>query len=354
MTIESIKKENLIVLEVVSGSRAYGTNLPESDLDIKGVFIQPQTQFYGFNYTPQISDEKNDVVYYELKRFIELLAVNNPNILEMLAAPADCIRIKHPLLDPLTPKLVLSKLCEKAFAGYAMTQIRKARGLNKKILNPIAKTRKGVLDFCYVPEGQGSIPIQTWLKAQGIDAKDCGLSKIPHMKNVYGLYVDEKQHFKGLLNKADANEVALSNIPSGLQPQALLSFNREGYSTYCKEYKLYWDWVEKRNEARFENTQAHGKNYDAKNLMHTFRLLHMAEEIGSGKGIQVRRADREFLLQIRRGAFSYEELVTRAEEKVKAIATTYAKSDLPEHPDQDRLEALLVQIRRAFYSEIKA
>jgi predicted nucleotidyltransferase len=43
-------------------------------------------------YTEQVSDASNDVVYYELKRFIELLYRNNPNLLELLSSPADCVR----------------------------------------------------------------------------------------------------------------------------------------------------------------------------------------------------------------------------------------------------------------------
>ncbi len=38
-------------------------------------------------------------------------------------------------------------------------------------------------------------------------------------------------------------------------------------------------WVEHRNKARYNTNIEHGKNYDSKNLMHTFRLLDMAEEI---------------------------------------------------------------------------
>jgi len=66
--------------------------------------------------------------------------------------------------------------------------------------------------------------------------------------------------------RASRQIVCLSSIPKGSWQEALLYFNRDGYSTYCKEYREYWDWEEKRNDARYENTQSHGKNYDAKNM----------------------------------------------------------------------------------------
>ena len=73
LTIEDLHTQNLLLLEAVSGSRAYGLATPESDTDIKGVFYLPKSMFYGMEYIPQISNETNDIVYYELGRFIELL-----------------------------------------------------------------------------------------------------------------------------------------------------------------------------------------------------------------------------------------------------------------------------------------
>ena len=164
MTIEAMKQQDLLLLECISGSRAYGLATKDSDTDIKGVFYLPKEQFYGLNYVPQVSNKSNDIVYYELGRFIELLAKNNPNILELLATPDDCVLYQHPLMDQLKAELFLSRLCEQTFGSYAMTQVKKARGLNKKILNPVEPERKSVLDFCYVVQGQGSVLVKAFLK----------------------------------------------------------------------------------------------------------------------------------------------------------------------------------------------
>ena len=110
MTIQELRDRNLILFECISGSRAYGTELPTSDSDIRGVFILPQADFYSLNYVEQINDAKNDVVFYELRRFIELLARNNPNILELLCTPFDCILYKHLLFNRLQTPDFLSKL----------------------------------------------------------------------------------------------------------------------------------------------------------------------------------------------------------------------------------------------------
>jgi predicted nucleotidyltransferase len=98
VTIEDLKSRQLIVFECISGSRSYGTYLPTSDTDIKGAFVLPEADFYGLHYVEQVSNPSNDVVYYDLKRFVELLYRNNPNLLEMLNVPADCVFIRHPVM----------------------------------------------------------------------------------------------------------------------------------------------------------------------------------------------------------------------------------------------------------------
>lgn len=160
MTISTLKDKNLILFEVISGSRAFGLATENSDTDIRGVYYLPKEDFFGLNQTPQISNETNDITSYEIGRLVELLQKNNPNILEVLATPEDCVQHKHPLMDLLKPEDFLSKLCKDTFAGYAISQIKKAKGLNKKILNPVDKERKSLLDFCYILKDQGSVPLK--------------------------------------------------------------------------------------------------------------------------------------------------------------------------------------------------
>ena len=208
MTIADLKTQNLLLFECISGSRAYGTELPSSDTDIKGVFVLPKTQFYGLESLDQVNSEKNDEVYYELRRFGELLYKNNPGILEMLASPADCILYCHPLFQPFLEAFFLSRICKESFAGFAFAQIKKARGLNKKINLPMAPSRKTPLDFCFVAENQGSVPLLQWLATKGWQQEQCGLVVVPNMRDLYGLYYDARGDlgFSGIVKKETANK----------------------------------------------------------------------------------------------------------------------------------------------------
>jgi hypothetical protein len=370
MTIQDLRDKNLIIFEGIVGSQAYGIATPASDVDTKGVYVQPLDDILTFGYQDQVSDAKNDNTFYEIRRFLELMKTNNPTILELLNLPGDCILHKDELFDKILSRKndFITKTCKMSFGGYAVQQIKKARGMNKKIVTPMEKERKGVLDFCYVvdTEGQGSIPVKEFLEDRGMKQEHCGLISLPHMRYVYGLYYDKLSHltkkgisfefcplkyfYKGIVqDEVESNDISLSSIEKGILPIATMYFNKDGYSIYCKEYREYWDWVENRNTARFSDNMLHGGGYDGKNLAHCHRLLDMAIEIGEGKGINVRRQNREQLLAIRRGEYSYDKLIDEANEKIALMDKVYETSSLPEEVDSKLVENLLLEIRKEWY-----
>ena len=366
MTIKELKEKGLILFETVSGSRAYGTDLPTSDTDIRGVFIMPEDQVLGKGYVEQVNDNKNDIIYYEVGRFLDLLNTNNPNILELLNAPEDCIQYKNPLFDIILKHKgkFITKQCRNSFGGYAVQQIKKARGLNKKIVNPVEVKRKNPIDFCYVIEGYNSQPLTKWLKDRGVEQEFCGVVNIPNARDMYALFVDYagqlaktnsvnhgRLGYKGITSQ-DANQLKLSSIPKGEVSSCVFSYNKDGYTSHCKDYKEYWDWVENRNEDRYNDNANHGKGYDGKNLMHCHRLLDMSLEILNGKGINVRRPNREELLSIRRGEMDYDELVDEAERKMELMDKLFVESKLPSNVPSNLSHNILLDIRKKFYKKL--
>ena len=333
MTIQTLKSQNLILFEVISGSKSFGLNTPTSDTDIKGVYYLPKEKFFGLDYIPQISNESNDEVYYEIGRFVELLLKNNPNILEILASPEDCILYKHPLMEHLQLEDFLSKLCKDSFAGYAVTQIKKARGLNKKIVNPMPKEKKSLLDFCYVLKGYETVALNSFLVENNWYQEQCGLVNLPNSKGMFAMFYDENKTlgYKGIIQKENSNEVSLSSIPKNEKLIGYLSCNQDGYSKYCKEYTEYWNWIEKRNEDRYNTNQQHGKNYDSKNMMHTIRLLQTAEQILSTGKLNIRVSNREELLDIKAGNKEYDDLLEMADNLIASIENpvSYTHLTLP-------------------------
>ena len=206
------------------------------------------------------------------------------------------------------------------------------------------------MHFCVVRDEKQSMQLQDFLSKYNLKEAYCGLAKIPNMKGCFNLFYSAEHAFKGVA-LPKSNEVCLSSIPKELEPIGVLYFNKDGYSSYCKKHKEYWDWVANRNEARYENNKAHGKNYDTKNMMHTFRLLHMAKEISNGS-LLVRRPDRDYLLDIKNGKFEYDTLVEKAEALHGELEELYEKSTLSELIDDEKMNELLIDIREEFYSRL--
>lgn len=354
------------LLIVIRGSQAYGTNLPTSDTDYAGVYIQHISDILGFCYKEQINDEKNDTVFYEVRRFLDLLSSNNPTVLELLNTPEDCIIYKHPLFDIILENRdkFITKVCGKSFGGYAIQQIKKSKGQDKKQNWEKERfERKTPLDFCYLHKEEHSISLSDFLKEKGMDQKFCGLSKIPHSRDLFALFYDFKmeesngetnhQGFRGIIFE-DSNDVRLSSIPIDCPKKYFIghiTYNKDDYSKHCKDYNSYQEWLEKRNESRWVDVQSHGQKIDGKNMMHCRRLLEMAREIAEGKGIIVRRSNRDELISIRKGEIDLQSLIDRAERDILEIDRLFNQSTLPDSVDTIFVNSLLVRIRNEFYTQ---
>ncbi len=355
MNLDRVKKENLIIFEAISGSHAYGTNLETSDIDIRGIFMQSLDDILTFKGVEQVEDDTNDTIFYELKRFFELIESNNPNILELLNVPVDCIKHKDPIMEFILDNRFkfLSKKCKGSFGGYAIQQIRKAKGLDKKInweSNRI--TRKTPIDFCYAYFEGKTLPLKLFLENSGLKQEKCGLVALSHFENGYALYYDERNElgYKGIEGEG-SNELRLSSVPKEEKPRTNIYYNKDGYSMHCKDYAAYQTWLKERNIHRINLVKEHGKQYDGKNMMHCYRLLNTAIDIANKGEVIVRRPKEELekLMKIRRGQYEYEDLLKESEEKMIEMNESFDKCKLPQSVDHDWINGLLLSMRNTRY-----
>ena len=395
-TFENIRENGLLLYEYVRGSNAYGLSLPTSDIDTGGVYLMPKKDYYSIlnDYPEQISDSKNDTVWYEVGRYLELLYKSNPNMIESLYVPDRCVRYITPAFEELRKnrELFLSKELLTSLCGYAKSQIYKARGLNKKIVNPV-DTRKDILDFCYTFKGQGTTPFKKWLEKRGLKAKYCGLVHLPNMEQMYGVYYDWGNHilneyktkyfiddvllyyameyfdipdsedaldllfetvkpigYRGAMDENnDTTQLRLSSVEKGIPPICIIQYNENGFKTHCRQYKEYQQWVRERNPQRYlENKD---KEFDRKNMMHCVRLLTMGIEIAKTGKVNVDRTDidRDFLLNIRLGNTTYDEIIQYAGAKQVELDEAMKTCTLPDKTDIEKVKELLIDIRSKYY-----
>ncbi|MGJ8638628.1 MAG: DNA polymerase beta superfamily protein [Opitutaceae bacterium] len=341
-----------IVFESIVGSHAYGTQHANSDEDIKGIFIEPMDSLLTLTELPeQINDAKGDIVYYSLRRFLELALSANPNIVELLFMPEDCVRTVAPCFRPIIEQrdLFITKQAYVSHVRYAQSQIRKAKGQNKWVNNPQPEQPPTRLDFCWfvpndVPKNEAPLRPKT-LEDAGINLAHCHVASMEHTPNVFRLY-----HY-GSSAKGVFRGKTLTCEPIPIEDETthcigLLIFNEQAYTRAKKDHQNYWTWRAQRNERRWE-TQENGQiDYDAKNMMHMFRLMLSAENILE-HGAPIVRFEGEtlaFLKEVLAGAFSHTSLLGKADTLSKRLDALYDSSTLPEQPDAKRAESLLKQV----------
>ncbi len=159
--------KNAIQYEVIMGSMAYGVSNDSSDIDVYGFAISPKyiqfphvrgeisgfddigPQFEQFQQHHIVDQSANagkgkiiDITIYSITKYFRLLVDNNPNIIDTLFVPRNCILYSTKIGELIREnrKLFLHKGCWPKFKGYAYSQIHKM-----KTKNPIGK-RKEIID----------------------------------------------------------------------------------------------------------------------------------------------------------------------------------------------------------------
>lgn len=122
-----------VVFQCVIGSRAYGLESDDSDVDRRGFFLPPADRHWALKSVPeQITCDETQEQYWEIQKFITLALKANPNVLECLYSPI----VEHttPLVDDLLDmrSIFLSQLIYQTYNGYVMSQFKKMQaGLHK-------------------------------------------------------------------------------------------------------------------------------------------------------------------------------------------------------------------------------
>ena len=101
------KLKNIIVL-TLGGSHAYGMDKEGSDLDVRGIALNPKREVLLGTDFEQVVNVDTDTTVYSFNKMIQLLTSNNPNTIEILGCKPE-----HYLhLSPIGKELL-----EKSYYG---------------------------------------------------------------------------------------------------------------------------------------------------------------------------------------------------------------------------------------------
>ena len=355
-TLEQLFAERArsVLFECTAGSRAYGTATSASDEDVRGIFALPATAFLGLERPPdQLGDERGNTVFYSLRRVLELLTQANPNILELLFMPEDCVRHTSNEMRALIEdrQMFISRQCADTHAGYAMSQIKKARGQNKWINNPKPEAAPTKEEFCYVvPWHPGRStddppmrPVP--LNVIGWPLAEFHAARLEHARDTYRLYrygAEARGVFRGSV-------LVCESIPKedeSTRFAGLLLFNEQGWKQALVDHQNYWGWRRDRNPARWKQQESGELDFDAKNMMHTVRLLLSGRSILESGAPIVRFTGEplRLLMSIRAGEMSFDQIMSMAEALVADCERLKISSPLPETCDISRASRLLSEL----------
>lgn len=338
------------VLLVRHGSHAYGTNTETSDEDFKGVAIPPMEYFLGAIKRFEQAELKApdpDAVIYDIRKFFMLAADCNPNIIEVLHTdPSD-----HFVVDSIGEEILehkddfLSKKIKHTFLGYSVSQLKRIKTHKKWIMNPpqTPPTRAEL-----------SLPEQTLIPQDQLTAASAEIQKeIDRFQFDFMETLDEST--KIAVRSAMAEMLAELKITAdqhwmsaarkiGLSDNFIEIMQKERqYTSAKREWDQYQNWKKTRNKSRSALEEKYG--YDTKHAYHLVRLIRMCREVLTTGKVIVKRPDREELLSIRNGAWTYDQLISFAENEEKELNTLYNTSTvLPKIPNKEKLDQLCIKL----------
>jgi len=384
MNLEWLNQNTIYV--TLHGSQAYGLANEFSDVDVKGICIPPREVEYNLYHRfeqaenpvgleAQLSHLKNpknpkfESSVYSLRKFFLLAAEVNPNIIELLwTDPKDHFVFKSPMEKIIANRnLFLSNKARYTFAGYACAQAKKIERHRKWIvLGEVKPPSREEFGLPSTPP-KGVEEVFGFIKSK---VEQWNLNQFPLEEMQRS---ELKDTIWELLTTLTEREISVANWPDRYAEGVIFKMQKEfnlkdevvafinAERAYAKAKQVYDSWVswkKERNPARRELEEKSG--YDTKHASHLVRLMRMGYEILTTGEVIVKRPDREELLAIKNGAWSYEKVMEYKDEIESKLEAEYARqkqlvaegkpTPLPREVNKEKLNALYHQLYEEYWN----
>ena len=301
-------ENNPIQYLTFSGSISYGTNNENSDVDIRGLYLENIDELLTIKKTrTNFINEKTDTVLYSLREFCKLLSDCNPNILELMGVNEEHIIYETDIIKSLKENLYLflNKHAYFTFIGYANQQLRR---LQNALAHDIYNKEKHILKT-----------IQYELSRTENDFK------LLNSNNECNLYIDNNE----IVTDLNLKHISFRELANRInQLQATVK---------------NFDKLNHRNRKKDDN-------HLNKHAMHLIRLLFTGIDVLQYGIIKTYRSNELSLLKdIRNGLVPYEDIFKLAESLEIKIKKIYENSKLPDKPNYDQINEWLKNIYINYY-----
>lgn len=314
-------QENVILLGL-GGSMAYGTDTENSDVDIRGIALNPGREILLGKDFEQVIDNKTDTVVYSFKKIISLLTENNPNVLELLFLDEDQYLYMTQVGRQLIEKrdMFLSQVAYYKFGGYARAQLGKLKTKSQKLAETDVEER--ILNS--IRNAQASFPEKYF----------------QYPEDSIKLYVGD----------------------AGRGDEILMDLDLHGYP--LRDYKCMWsemhsvvkDYAGIGKRAK----SAARRGVIEKHAMHLIRLELLAIQLLETGTMRTHMVDdHDLLMDIRNGVFSTEtgmndEFFKMEEELSRRVDAAKERSVLPKKPNYEAIEEFVCSVNEAVIRDLAA
>lgn len=300
--------EENVCASFITGSTSYGLTIETSDEDIKSIVVLPKKHLFqlGQEWETSVFHDP-DTEFHSLKKFMSLANTQNPTVLEMLFTREEFIKKIDPIGLALreNAELFLSKNVYYSFGGYARQQLYRIKaGLDKLTqddkIKHLKETVENILrtfDERFSVMNTGSFKLNDILQSE-----------------------DEKLEFDMSIHFDSINIQHLSAMVTEVNNAQKSAF-KMGTRNKKKAGKL------------------------EKHAMHLIRLLITGIEVlEQGKINVYRESDREFLLDVRNGKYSWEEIFEIVRELEEKLKIAYEKTKLLILTDSKKINSLYTEL----------
>lgn len=373
---------------VVVGSHAYGTAKPTSDIDIRGIATPPPEYFLCFDkhfeqydathcvqdypfrkevqkYALDNKIECNptddvDSCIFDIRKFFTLASQCNPNVIELLFVDNNEILISSKVGDALRSNrnVFLSARAKFTYSGYAYSQLHRINLHRKYLLRPMdhkpERFEYGLGPTSLVSADQRDAAekliddrVRDWLFFDAeIDKTVLSLAHDRLRAFLTNLWASRDL----LVDLADENKLidaarlaAMNTVGFDKNYIAIVQAEKK-YRSALREWNQFQDWKINRNAQRADLEAKF--LYDTKHASHLVRLLLGCKEILTEGTVRVRRPDAQLLLDIRNGAWTYEQLIEFTDKMEAEIGIIYEseKYVVPKIPDIPFLSGLCYKL----------
>lgn len=309
-------KDKIIFL-TFGGSHAYGTAMPTSDIDIRGVAFNSKSDLIGMTNFEQVVETKTDTTVYGFNKLVGLLCNCNPNCIEFLGSKPEHYLLFNSVAQEMidNKKMFLSKRAVNAFGGYATAQLHRLQNNLARHSYTQSEKEEHIL---------GSIT-----------------RAMMDFDNRYRAF--EEGGIKLSIDKSEKED---------LDTEIFVDVNLKHYP--LRDYKSIWSDMNNVVKDYAKVNHRNNKKDDIhlnKHAMHLVRLYLMCFDILEREEIiTYREKDLEFLMSIRNGKYQKED-GTYVQDFFDMIADydkrlNYAKDNtsLPKDPDFKKVQEFVMSV----------